>query len=203
MKRKEVSNMITVDVGKLSTGLALTFKGVTAVFESLGADTVPGFGTASALEGEKPEEAPLETAEGKIARKSAKKDAKAADVAADDNAVDTANATETVADTAEDSEATVEAVETTEANNTEAKAETSSEEPEKADKAVEAGKPGKAAGGSPFTLNDIMKIAAQKMAKDAAVTEKIGALVKTYGVSTLKELPEEKFEAFMTDLTQI
>ena len=48
-----------------------------------------------------------------------------------------------------------------------------------------------------------MKIAAQKMAKDAKVTEKIGALVKTYGVATLKELPEEKFEAFMTDLTQI
>ena len=183
MKKKTESinanRIVHVDLGRLSEGLALTFKGVTEVFESLGADEVPGFGTVSTTE---PTTEPT---------------------------------TETVEDTPEGSQTTSEGVESAEVDNSEAKAKTASEEPNKAendvavekdkvenDKADKAEKAEKAAG-SAFTLNDIMKIAAQKMAKDAKVTEKIGALVKTYGVATLKELPEEKFEAFMTDLTQI
>ena len=199
-KKKESINanrIVHVDLGRLSEGLALTFKGVTEVFESLGADEVPGFGTVSTLEGET---APVEAVDDKVPEdktpddKTGKKSTKR-------------DAADTVEDTPEGSQMTSEGVESAEVDNSEAKAKTASEEPNKAenDVAVEKDKAEKTdkASGSAFTLNDIMKIAAQKMAKDAKVTEKIGALVKTYGVATLKELPEEKFEAFMTDLTQI
>ena len=46
----DTNRIVHVDLGKLSEGLALTFKGVTEVFESLGADEVPGFGTVSTTE---------------------------------------------------------------------------------------------------------------------------------------------------------
>ena len=187
----DTNRIIHVDLGRLSQGLALTFSGVTAVFESLGADEVPGFGTVSAVEGETGEESadvPSEASEPEKKEATKKKADKVGNEAREGTAV--ATAVNKVSETEPSKPATVEAeASVAEPENTEAPTETSTESP--------------AAGGSAFTLNDIMKIAAQKMARDAKVTEKIGALVKTYGVATLKELPEEKFEAFMTDLTQI
>ena len=49
---------------------------------------------------------------------------------------------------------------------------------------------------SSITIDDLIKVAAKKIKKKGN-SEKIAALVKSYGKATLKEIPPEKFEAFM------
>lgn len=53
------------------------------------------------------------------------------------------------------------------------------------------------------TQDDITKIIVQKLKKDRTNNEKIGAILKTYGVAKVSELPAEKYEAFLTDLSQL
>lgn len=53
------------------------------------------------------------------------------------------------------------------------------------------------------TQDDITKIIIQKLKKDRSNNEKIGAILKTYGVAKVSELPAEKYEAFLTDLSQL
>ena len=53
------------------------------------------------------------------------------------------------------------------------------------------------------TQDDITKIIVQKLKKDRTNNEKIGAILKTYGVAKVSELPTEKYEAFLTDLSQL
>lgn len=53
------------------------------------------------------------------------------------------------------------------------------------------------------TQDDITKIIVQKLKKDRTNNEKIGAILKTYGVTKVSELPTEKYEAFLTDLSQL
>ena len=54
-----------------------------------------------------------------------------------------------------------------------------------------------------ITSGDIIKIIKQKISKDRGNTAKIAAIVKTYGVETVKEIPPEKYEAFLTDVAQL
>jgi len=54
-----------------------------------------------------------------------------------------------------------------------------------------------------ITQDDITKIIVQKLKKDRTNNEKIGAILKTYGVTKVSELPTEKYEAFLTDLSQL
>ena len=56
---------------------------------------------------------------------------------------------------------------------------------------------------SSVTQDDITKIIVQKLKKDRSNNEKIGAILKTYGVAKVSELPAEKYEAFLTDLSQL
>ena len=49
--------------------------------------------------------------------------------------------------------------------------------------------------GSTVTKDDITKIIVQKLKKDRTNNEKIGAILKTYGVTKVSELPTEKYEA--------
>lgn len=53
------------------------------------------------------------------------------------------------------------------------------------------------------TQDDITKIIVQKLKKDRSNNEKIGAILKTYGVARVSELPATKYEAFLTDLSQL
>lgn len=53
------------------------------------------------------------------------------------------------------------------------------------------------------TIDDITKIIVQKIKKNRSNNEKIGAILKTYGVSKVGELPTDKYEAFLTDLSAI
>ena len=57
---------------------------------------------------------------------------------------------------------------------------------------------------APSTIqDDITKIIVQKLKKDRTNNEKIGAILKTYGVTKVSELPTDKYEAFLTDLSQL
>ena len=61
----------------------------------------------------------------------------------------------------------------------------------------------KASAAPSVTQDDITKIIIQKLKKDRSNNEKIGAILKTYGVAKVSELPTEKYEAFLTDLSQL
>ena len=56
---------------------------------------------------------------------------------------------------------------------------------------------------STVTQDDITKIIVRKIKQDRSNNEKIGAILKTYGVSKVSDLPAAKYEAFLTDISQI
>ena len=54
-----------------------------------------------------------------------------------------------------------------------------------------------------ITKDDITKVIVTKIKKKRDNNEKIGQLLKTYGVAQLSDLPAEKYEAFLADVSQI
>ncbi len=56
---------------------------------------------------------------------------------------------------------------------------------------------------STVTQDDITRIIVRKIKQDRSNNEKIGAILKTHGVSKVSDLPAAKYEAFLTDLSQI
>lgn len=56
---------------------------------------------------------------------------------------------------------------------------------------------------STITQDDITKIIVRKIKQDRSNNEKIGAILKTYGVAKVSDLPATKYEAFLTDISQI
>lgn len=73
------------------------------------------------------------------------------------------------------------------------------EEPEKDKKAVKKGKTAQ----SSVSQDDITKIIVQKIKQNRNNNEKIGQLLKTYGAARVGDLPADKYEAFITDLSAI
>ena len=53
------------------------------------------------------------------------------------------------------------------------------------------------------TEDDLTKIIVRKIKQNRSNNEKIGAILKTYGVAKVSELPVSKYEAFLTDLSQL
>ena len=53
------------------------------------------------------------------------------------------------------------------------------------------------------TQDDITKIIVQKIKQKRSNNQKIGQLLKTYGAARVSELPDSKYEAFITDLASI
>ena len=53
------------------------------------------------------------------------------------------------------------------------------------------------------SLDDITKIIVQKIKQNRKNNEKIGSILKTYGVAKVGDLPASKYEAFLTDLSAI
>ena len=53
------------------------------------------------------------------------------------------------------------------------------------------------------TIEDITKIIVQKIKKDPANNGKIRELLKAYGFAKVSELPVSKYEAFLTDISQL
>ena len=56
---------------------------------------------------------------------------------------------------------------------------------------------------SSVTQDDITKIIVQKIKQNRSNNEKIGAILKTYGVAKVSDLPASRYEAFLTDLSAI
>ena len=54
-----------------------------------------------------------------------------------------------------------------------------------------------------ITKDDITAVIVAKIKKKRDNNEKIGHLLKTYGVAQLSDLPAEKYEAFLADVSQI
>ena len=54
-----------------------------------------------------------------------------------------------------------------------------------------------------ITKDDITAVIVTKIKKKRDNNEKIGQLLKTYGVAQLSDLPAEKYEAFLADVSQI
>ena len=53
------------------------------------------------------------------------------------------------------------------------------------------------------SADDITKVIVAKIKQKRSNNAKIGALLKTYGVEKVSSLPEEKYEAFLTDISQL
>ena len=56
---------------------------------------------------------------------------------------------------------------------------------------------------SAVSLDDITKIIVQKIKQNRSNNEKIGSILKSYGVAKVGDLPASKYEAFLTDLSAI
>lgn len=54
-----------------------------------------------------------------------------------------------------------------------------------------------------ITVDDLLKVAAQKITTNRKNSPKIKALLASYGCGSVSELPEEKREAFLNDLAQL
>ena len=179
---------VLVDVYKLSLGLKKTFEGISILFDSLGADA----------------EEMLMPIMGATATAAATATATTAEVAEVTEVTETAEATETSkASTAaiktenlEKSEQSEQAVKSTEA--TEITEATEKTEATKAAEAVET-----AETKSSITLDDITKVIVKKIKQDITNNKKIEEIVHNYGVSKVSQLPESKFEAFMTELANL
>ena len=62
---------------------------------------------------------------------------------------------------------------------------------------------GKQNSGKKLTNDDITKLIVAKIKKDRNSQESIGKLLAGYGVDHISKIPEEKYEAFIKDLSEI
>ena len=186
-KEKSVGVAVPVDIGKLSAGLTMTFKGVSMVFDSIGAEEKPGFGVVEDAEG-----ATEDSADATEKVPAAEEPVEA------DKTADTAEAS---ADTDEKEACD----DTNGSNDADGDAEGSRDEAEGSGDEAAGDQEGskKAPAHSDFSLTDLQNVAAEKVKQNKKNSSKIGSLVKTYGVNALSELPADKYEAFMTDLSQL
>lgn len=76
-------------------------------------------------------------------------------------------------------------------------------DPKEPDKPVESKEPDKPSPAPSVTLDDITKVIVAKIKKKRDNNARIGALLKSYGVEKVSGLPSEKYEAFLTDLSEL
>ena len=83
---------------------------------------------------------------------------------------------------------------------------TEPEQPEQP-KPAEKTKPKKAAKkaepASELTADDLIRVVTQKIKQNRANKEKVLALLKSYGAAKVSDIPADKYEAFLTDLSQL
>ncbi len=56
---------------------------------------------------------------------------------------------------------------------------------------------------STVTADDITKIIVQKIKQNRSNSEKIGSILKAYGAAKVSDLSADKYEAFLTDVSQL
>lgn len=175
-KKVTSAQLITVDAGKLSQGLKHTFEGVAMVFDSLGmqVDIIN-----SADFGVNVEEATVDKVD-------------KPEPVAESQKLSVAETQEVPVAAEKEAEAKVEPTPVKEEVVEEPKAEPDALVENKTSTATPS-----------VSVDDITKIIVQKIKQNRKNNEKIGAILKTYGASKVGELPEDKYEAFLTDLSAI
>ena len=56
---------------------------------------------------------------------------------------------------------------------------------------------------SELTADDLIRVVTQKIKKDRGNKEKVLSLLKSYGAANVSDVPPDKYEAFLTDLSQL
>ena len=125
---------------------------------------------------------------------------------------DTAAAEEAAEETAEDNSFPVDTADDLPWEDTGQK-EDAGQKAEPPDKALGADKPTEPPAETPpaqqksrvpiLTKDDITSVIVAKIKQKRSNNEKIGQLLKAYGVGALSDLPAEKYEAFLTDISQL
>ena len=54
-----------------------------------------------------------------------------------------------------------------------------------------------------LTADDFIRVVTQKIKKDRSNKEKVLALLKSYGAAKVSDIPADKYEAFLTDVSQL
>ena len=54
-----------------------------------------------------------------------------------------------------------------------------------------------------LTADDLIRVVTQKIKKDRSNKEKVLALLNSYGAAKVSDIPQEKYEAFLTDVSQL
>ncbi len=190
-KKKAGEQLIVVDAGKLSRGLKATFEGVAMVFDSLGVDA--GFDVTEKEEDKAGKKSAGKAKEDKVAEpvqemkdEVAESTAKTAGGAVDDVVADGIGKAgpDAVMETV-----TEESDEATEAESENPEIPKNPENPKNPMPAI--------------SQDDVTKIIVQKIKQNRSNNQKIGQILKTYGVVKVGELDPKKYEAFVTDLAAL
>ena len=56
---------------------------------------------------------------------------------------------------------------------------------------------------SELTADDLIRVVTQKIKQNRANKDKVLTLLKSYGAAKVSDIPQDKYEAFLTDLTQL
>ena len=186
-KKQSVSQLIAVDAGKLSQGLKTTFEGMAMVFDAIGTDVtlndIPG--KAETVTKAKAKEAD----DGNGDTKEPKDDAGTMD----DHADGSGAVSDDTAEVAQEKEAIQEAVESEDEAQVEGETQEKDAAQDEPEQAAE----------TSITLDDVTKIIVQKIKQNRSNNDKIGQILKTYGVAKVGELDQSKYEAFLTDLAAL
>lgn len=54
-----------------------------------------------------------------------------------------------------------------------------------------------------LSTDDLIRVVTQKIKKDRANKDKVLALLKSYGAAKVSDIPADKYEAFLTDVSQL
>ena len=57
--------------------------------------------------------------------------------------------------------------------------------------------------GSELTADDLIKVVTGKIKQKRANKDKVLALLKSYGAAKVSDIPQDKYEAFLTDVSQL
>ena len=180
MTKQAAAQFITVDAGKLSKGLKTTFEGVAMVFDSIGVPVEVGTIQATALAEKAEKKRKVEKVEAEAKPEPEPEPTTVVDTQKGEAAVEEKTLAEEpapVAEVAAEPEPEVPAEPAPDAKNTPA--------------------------ATAISIDDITKIIVQKIRQNRNNNKKIAAILKTYGVAKVSELPTDKYEAFLTDLAAI
>ena len=176
---------VTVKMSKLVEGIGTVFIGVLTMLESLDASTAKTF--VSGFVGE------TSVIDGFVSAMSGTPTTPKEETSAAEKPI--------AEETQKDTPVEVPAEETEEKPAAEGKA-SGATEPDAGEKTAEE-KTETDAPATSITADDITKVIVGKIKQNRSNSDKIGSLLKTYGAARVTELPASKYEAFLTDISQL